>query len=293
MFPVGFGEVAERLRRSTVHIGSGGRGHGSGIIVKSGANSALKSDAVIVTNAHVAAVGPPAVTLWDGRSFQARIDALDRRRDLALLRIPASDSDDLPAAALGDSNRLRPGEFVIAIGNPLGFMGALTAGIVHAVGPLPGLGPRKWIQAGVRLAPGNSGGPLADAAGTVVGVNTMVAGRLGLAVPSNEVTRLLSGNQPQLLGVVLQPVPLSIEGRERLGLRIVEILPDSAASRASLLPGDILVGIGGRPLGSLDDLEEALQAPSESVLSLQFVRADLNKIRTVAVRLAMSNPVAA
>lgn len=293
MFPVGFGEVAERLRRSTVHIGSGGRGHGSGIIVKSGANSALKSDAVIVTNAHVAAVGPPAVTLWDGRSFQARIDALDRRRDLALLRIPVSDSDDLPAAVLGDSNRLRPGELVIAIGNPLGFMGALTAGIVHAVGPLPGLGPRKWIQAGVRLAPGNSGGPLADAAGTVVGVNTMVAGRLGLAVPSNEVTRLLSGNQPQLLGVVLQPVPLSIEGRERLGLRIVEILPDSAASRASLLPGDILVGIGGRPLGSLDDLEEALQAPSESVLSLQFVRADPNKIRTVAVRLAMSNPVAA
>ena len=293
MFPVGFGEVAERLRRSTVHISSGGRGHGSGIIVKSGANSALKSDAVIVTNAHVAAVGPPAVTLWDGRSFQARIDALDRRRDLALLRIPVSDSDDLPAAVLGDSNRLRPGEFVIAIGNPLGFMGALTAGIVHAVGPLSGLGPRKWIQAGVRLAPGNSGGPLADAAGTVVGVNTMVAGRLGLAVPSNEVARLLSGNQPQLLGVVLQPVPLAIEGRERLGLRIVEILPDSAASRASLLPGDILVGIGGRPLGSLDDLEEALQAPSESVLSLQFVRADPNKIRTVAVRLAMSNPVAA
>jgi serine protease Do len=290
MFPVGFGEVAERLRRSTVHIGSGGRGHGSGIIVKSGANSALKSDAVVVTNAHVAAVGPPAVTLWDGRSFQARIDALDRRRDLALLRIPAF---DLPAAALGDSNRLRPGELVIAIGNPLGFIGALTAGIVHAVGPLPGLGPRKWIQAGVRLAPGNSGGPLADAAGSVVGVNTMVAGRLGLAVPSNEVTRLLSGNQPQLLGVVLQPVPLSIEGRERLGLRIVEILPDSAASRASLLPGDILVGIGGRPLGSLDDLEEALQAPSERVLRLQFVRADPSKIRTVAVRLAMSNPVAA
>ena len=290
MFPLGFGEVAERLRRATVHVSSGGRGHGSGIIVKSGANSAPQSDAVVVTNAHVAAVGPPAVTLWDGRSFQARIDAFDRRRDLALLRIPAS---DLPAAVLGDSNRLRPGELVIAIGNPLGFMGALTAGIVHAVGPLPGLGPRKWIQAGVRLAPGNSGGPLADVAGTVVGVNTMVAGRLGLAVPSNEVARLLSGNQPQLLGVMLQPVPLSIEGRERLGLRILETLPDSAASRASLLPGDILVGIGGRPLGSLDDFEDALQAPSEGVLRLQFVRADPNKVRTVAVRLAMSNPVAA
>ena len=290
MFPPGFGEVAERLRRSTVHIASGGRGHGSGIILKSGANSVPKSDSVIVTNAHVAVVGQPSVSLWDGRSFPARIEALDRRRDLALLRIPAA---DLPASALGDSNRLRPGELVIAIGNPLGFIGALTAGVVHAVGPLPGLGPRKWIQAGVRLAPGNSGGPLADAAGTVVGVNTMVAGRLGLAVPSNEVTRLLTGRQPQLLGVTLQPVPLSIQGRERLGLHIVEVLPDSAASRASLLPGDILIGIGGRPLGSLDDLEQALESPSESVLRLQFVRADLSKIRTVAVRLAMSNPVAA
>jgi serine protease Do len=290
MFPPGFGEVAERLRRSTVHISSGGRGHGSGIIVKSGANSALKSHAVIITNAHVAVVGQPSVTLWDGRSFEARIEALDRRRDLALLRVPAF---DLPAAALGDSNRLRPGELVIAIGNPLGFMGALTAGVVHAVGPLPGLGPRKWIQAGVRLAPGNSGGPLADAAGTVVGVNTMVAGRLGLAVPSNEVARLLSGNQPQLLGVTLQMVPLSIEGRERLGLRIADVLPDSAASRASLLPGDILVGIGGRPLTALEDLEDALQSPSESILRLQFVRADPSKIRTVAVRLAVSDPVAA
>lgn len=290
MLPPGFGEVAERLRRSTVHIASGGRGHGSGIIVKPGASSAQPPEAVIVTNAHVAAVGQPSVTLWDGRSFPARIDALDRRRDLALLRIPAG---DLPAAALGDSNRLRPGELVIAIGNPLGFIGALTAGVVHAVGPLPGLGPRKWIQAGVRLAPGNSGGPLADAAGSVVGVNTMVAGRLGLAVPSNEVARLLSGNRPQLLGVTVQPVPLSIEGRERLGLMVVEILPDSAASRASLLPGDILVGIGGRPLTAFEDLEDALQAPAESILRLQFVRADPSKIRTVAVRLAMSTPVAA
>lgn len=290
MFPPGFGEVAERLRRSTVHISSGGRGHGSGIIVKSGANSAPAPGSVIVTNAHVAAAGQAAVTLWDGRSFHAHIDVLDHRRDLALLRIPAS---GLPAAALGDSTRLRPGELVIAIGNPLGFIGALTAGVVHAVGPLPGLGSRKWIQAGVRLAPGNSGGPLADAAGTVVGVNTMVAGRLGLAVPSNEVTRLLSGNRPQLLGVTVRPVPLSLEGRERLGLMVVEILPGSAASRASLLPGDILVGIGGRPLTAFEDLEDALQAPAESILRLQFVRADPSRIRTVAVRLAMSNPVAA
>src|SRR5690242_7932435 len=112
MFPPGFGEVAERLRRSTVHISSGGRGHGSGIIIK--------SDGTIVTNEHVARFGGLGITLWDGRSFPADIAARDLRRDLAILRLAAS---DLPAAPLGDSNQLRPGELVIAIGNPRGFMG--------------------------------------------------------------------------------------------------------------------------------------------------------------------------
>lgn len=282
MFPPGFGEVAERLRRSTVHVSSGGRGHGSGIIVK--------SDGTIVTNAHVAQFGGSNVTLWDGRSFPAQVAALDPRRDLAILRLPAS---DLPAAPLGDSNRLRAGELVIAIGNPLGFMGALTAGVVHAIGPLPGLGPRKWIQAGVRLAPGNSGGPLADATGNVVGVNTMVAGRLGLAVPSNEVARLLRGENPQPLGVTLRAVAVSAAGRERLGLMILELVPDSPATRASLLPGDILLGADGRFFTALEDLEDALAANSGRVLRLQFLRADPSKIRTVAVQLGASNSVAA
>jgi len=282
MFPPGFGEVAERLRRSTVHISTGGQGHGSGIIVK--------SDGTLVTNAHVARSRHLAVALWDGRSFAAEIAARDPRRDLAILRVPAS---DLPAAPLGDSNQLRAGELVIAIGNPLGFMGAVTAGVIHAVGPLPGLGPRKWIQAGVRLAPGNSGGPLADASGSVVGVNTMVAGRLGLAVPSNEVTRLLCGNQPYPLGVTVRPVPVATGGRERLGLMILELAPDGAASRASLLPGDILVGAGGRFFSAFEDLEDALEANSGRVLRLQFLRADPSKIRTVAVRLGVSNSVAA
>ena len=286
MFPPGFGEVAERLRRSTVHISAGGRGHGSGIIVK--------SDGMIVTNAHVAPArmqfGQLTIGLWDGRSFPAEIAARDSRRDLAILRLAAS---DLPAAPLGDSNRLRPGELVIAIGNPLGFMGALTAGVVHAVGPLPGLGPRKWIQAGVRLAPGNSGGPLADAAGNVVGVNTMVAGRLGLAVPSNEVSRLLRGENAQPLGVTLRPLRVTAAGRERLGLIVLEVEPNSAASRASLLPGDILVGSDGRFFTGLEDLEDALEGSAERVLRLQFVRGDPSKIRTVAVRLGLSHSVAA
>ncbi|PYU27401.1 MAG: peptidase S1 [Acidobacteria bacterium] len=282
MFPPGFGEVAERLRRSTVHISAGGRGHGSGIIVK--------SEGTIVTNAHVARFGRLAVTLWDGRSFPAEIATRDLRRDLAILRVPAS---NVPAAPLGDSNQLRPGELVIAIGNPLGFMGALTAGIIHAVGPLPGLGPRKWIQAGVRLAPGNSGGPLADASGNVVGVNTMVAGRLGLAVPSNEVSRLLRGENPQPLGVTLRPMRVAAAGRELLGLMILELAPDGAASRASLLPGDILVGADGRFFSALEDLEDALQANSGRVLRLQFVRGDPSKMRSVAIQLGVSTSVAA
>jgi serine protease Do len=265
-----------------VHISSGGRGHGSGIIIK--------SDGTIVTNEHVARFGRLSVTLWDGRSFPAEIAARDPRRDLAILRLAAS---DLPAAPLGDSSQLRVGELVIAIGNPLGFMGALTAGVVHAVGPLPGLGPRKWIQAGVRLAPGNSGGPLADASGNVIGVNTMVAGRLGLAVPSNEVTRQLSGETPQFLGVTLRPVRVSAEGQERLGLMILEIVPNSAASRASLLPGDILVGADGRFFSVLEDLEDALQGSAERVLRLQFVRGDSSKLRSVAIQLGVRKPVAA
>ena len=282
MFPPGFGEVAERLRRSTVHVSSGGRGHGSGIIIKSGGT--------IVTNEHVARFGRLGIALWDGRSFPAEIAARDARRDLAILRVAAS---DLPAAPLGDSSRLRPGELVIAIGNPLGFMGALTAGVIHAVGPLAGLGPRKWIQAGVRLAPGNSGGPLADASGNVIGVNTMVAGRLGLAVPSNEVARLLRGETPQFLGVTLRPVPVTAEGRERLGLMILELVPDGAASRASLLPGDILVGADGRFFSALEDLEDALQGSAERVLRLQFVRGDPSKLRSVAIQLGVSKSVAA
>src|SRR5258708_38875961 len=105
----------------------------------------------------------------------------------------------------------------MAIGNPLGFVGALTTGVIHAVGPIRGLGSRSWVQADVRLAPGNSGGPLADARGHVIGINTMVAGRLALAIPSNVVQNFLSaGPSGAWLGVTVHPVkvprPNSIAG---------------------------------------------------------------------------------
>ena len=170
MAVTGFGEIAEKLRRSTVLIHAGGRGSGSGVI--------WSSDGSIITNAHVARARSLRLQLWDGREFDATVASRDPRRDLAVLRIEAT---NLPSAFVADSSQVRPGELAIAIGNPLGFVGALTTGVIHAVGPLRGLGSQSWVQADVRLAPGNSGGPLADARGRVIGINTMVAGRLALA----------------------------------------------------------------------------------------------------------------
>jgi serine protease Do len=274
----GFGQIAEHLRRSTVQVASGQRGQGSGIIVK--------SDGVIVTNAHVVGDSELRVRLWDGNSFPARLEARSSRRDLAALRIPAT---NLTPVTLANSDDLRVGELVIAVGNPFGFLGAVTTGIVHAIGRRPGLGPTKWIHAEVQLAPGNSGGPLADARGNVVGVNTMVVGGLGLAVPANAVARLLAGDlQQAALGVAVQPASVQVSGTERLGLAILEVAPGSAAEYASLRAGDALVGIEGRALGSLDDLEQALEGGGERLLRLQFVRGDPSKVRTVAVRLGAS-----
>jgi serine protease Do len=279
----GFGEIAEKLRRSTVHVNAGRRGNGSGIIVK--------PDGVIVTNAHVAAAGPIRVQLWDGTRSPADLLLRDVERDLALLRISKS---GLPAATLADSDQLRVGELVIAIGNPLGFTGALTTGVVYAIGRTPGLGFRKWVQADIRLAPGNSGGPLADARGRVVGVNTMIAAGVGLAVPSNGVSRLLErGAGRAELGVVVRPVQVTVQGKECVGLMIVEIIKSSAAEMASLMLGDILIGVEGRSLDSIEDFERALAGVGERVVRLQFLRGDRATIRTVAARIGLPSTAAA
>lgn len=176
-----FGEIAERLRHSTVHVSQGRAGQGSGVI--------WDTSGTIVTNAHVVRGPRSEVTLWDNRRYMAETLFRDDRQDLAALRIHAP---GLEAAPKGDSSKLSPGEIVIAVGNPLGFSGALTTGVVHAVGPVPGVTKRKFVQATVRLAPGNSGGPLADAQGRVIGINSMVVlGGLGLAVPVNAVRDFL------------------------------------------------------------------------------------------------------
>src|SRR5712671_6842478 len=276
----GFGEIAEKLRRSTVLIHAGGRGGGSGVI--------WSSDGTVITNAHVARGAHIGVELWDGREFGARVASRDSQRDLAELRI---DATDLPSVLVADSSQVRPGELAIAIGNPLGFVGALTTGVIHAVGPLHGLGSRSWVQADVRLAPGNSGGPLADARGRVIGINTMVAGRLALAIPSNTVQDFLSaGPSDAWLGVTVHPVKVPRSnsfagGTHRFGLVLLEIEPHSPASFASLLPGDILLGTEEKAFSSPGDLSQALQGKGPRTLRLEFLRGDYSHVRRVTVQL--------
>jgi serine protease Do len=170
--------LAEWLRRITVEVGTGRGSHGAGVV--------WRPDGLVVTNAHVAVPGPLEVRLHDGRTLAARLVSHDPARDLAALRIAAS---GLPAAEPLEATRV--GQLVVAVGHPLGLARALSLGVVHAA-PGDGRHPlARFLRSDVRLAPGNSGGPLADVAGRVLGLNTLVAGSLACAVPSAVVARFL------------------------------------------------------------------------------------------------------
>ncbi len=242
---LGLPQIAECVRRSTVQVEGRGRGAGSGVI--------WNTDGVLVTNAHVARGSSAQITLADGRRLRATVTAREPQLDLALLDTGVR---DLPAATIADSDPLRVGELVLAVGSPYGQPGTVTVGIVHAGET------RRWIQSDVRLAPGNSGGPLADAQGRVIGINTMVVNRLGLAIPSNIVTRFVArqGRPPRRLGVTVQPVTTP-----RFGLLILEIEPDGPAHHAGLLLGDVLIGASGRPFEAPFDLALALEAAPERI----------------------------
>lgn len=218
--------LAERLRASTVAVRLGRGGAGSGVI--------WASDGAVVTNAHVASRPRAEVVLSDGQRFEARVERRDAQRDLALLRI---DADGLPAAPVRDPRDLRVGEVLVAVGHPLGIPNALAMGIAHAA---VGDGARRFVQADLRLAPGNSGGPLADAHGRVVGINSMVVGGgLALAVPSDDVQRFAGTlAAPSRLGVHLAPVRLR-DGRRALVVLAVE--PNGRGHDAGLLVGDVLL----------------------------------------------------
>lgn len=280
-FPVP-GRIAESLRRSTVQIREAignSEGCGSGIVL---------NDGRILTNAHVVSGSNPLVEAWDGRSQRAQIAKIDRTRDLAILLAEGLEAPSATLAALEPA----PGQPVIAVGNPFGFIGAVSTGFVYRLGGLRGLGSRRWIQADVRLAPGNSGGPLADINGHVLGVNTMIASGLSLAIPASAAQMLLSNLSSQRpFGAVLRAVMLrSPQHPVRPALMILELIQGGAAHRASLLPGDILLNANGQPLHSPDDLALALSADT---LQLEFHRAGNSRVRRVAVQLAPASLVSA
>jgi serine protease Do len=169
--------LAEQLRRITAEVAGSGASLGSGVLWPPGC---------VVTNAHVVRGSRAAVRLTDGRRLEGQVIARDADADLALLRVLGT---GIAAASIGDT-AAPVGSLVAAVGHPLGVRGALSVGIVHAVGPIRP-GGRSWIQADVRLERGNSGGPLADASGQVIGLNAMVVGPLALAIPIREVARFV------------------------------------------------------------------------------------------------------
>ncbi len=270
------GRVAEMLRRCTVQIyfGKGRqRGNGSGAII---------APEQVITNAHV--VRGPAIIVesWEGKSFSASVLKTDPQRDLALLAVPGLSA---PLVSLGDSSTLQPGTPVVAIGNPLGFVGAVSSGIVHSVGRLRSNAANgmEWILADLQLAPGNSGGPLADFHGQVVGINTMIAaGGLAFAVPSRAVQRFFkAGPEKPNLGIVIRSVELPAKGP---GMLVLELTPGGAAEAAALLPGDILISANGNRLRHPEDLLTAIEDATDGLLRLEFRRGGRDALRYVTAQ---------
>jgi serine protease Do len=216
------------------------------------------ADGTIVTNAHVAVADRADVELADGGRSRGVVIARDPRRDLALLRVDAA----LPAApSIGTPSALRPGEIVLAVGHPFGVANALALGVVHSVTNAAADASRRTpsvVRADIRLAPGNSGGPLADAAGRIVGVNAMIVGGLGVAISVDEVRRFVANQLPRpSLGATLRTVavrratePSAIGG----ALLVLETTRGAAADGAGILPGDVILGHAGHPIHSPDDL---------------------------------------
>jgi S1-C subfamily serine protease len=270
--------VAERLAPSVANLritratrrGRLPAGAGSGLV--------LTPDGFMLTSAHVVAghgrQGRAAFV--DGRELPFSIVGSDRLSDLAVLR---TDARDLEPATLGDAERLRVGQLVVAIGNPHGFAGSVTAGVVSALGrSLParaGTNVRiidNVIQTDAALNPGNSGGALVNGRGEVVGINTAVAGiGLGLAVPINAATRKIIGSlmsdgrvRRAYIGIAGGPRPLPPRAQARFGVdggvEVVEVVPESPAEHAGLRPEDLIVELDGHRIADANALQRLMVA---------------------------------
>jgi S1-C subfamily serine protease len=245
-----------------------------------GAGSAvvLAPDGFLITSAHVVAGRDRTgrASFVDGREINFGVVGADPLSDLALLRAYA---DDLEPATLGDAAGLRVGQLVVAIGNPHGFAGSVTAGVVSALGrSLPARSGRtvrmidNVIQTDAALNPGNSGGALVDSRGRLVGVNTAVAGvGLGLAVPINEATRkvisaLMTDGRVRraYFGVAGGPRPLPSRARrerdQATGVEVIEVTPDSPAELAGVRPEDLIVELAGVRVRGVDDIQRLMVA---------------------------------
>jgi S1-C subfamily serine protease len=268
--------VAERLAASVANLRVTRRTRRGAVPSGGGSAVVLTPDGFLLTSAHVVA-GPSSggrASFVDGRELRFTVVGADPFSDLAVLR---ADSRDLVPAELGDAESLRVGQLVVAIGNPNGFAGSVTAGVVSALGrslPARSRGNHRIIdnviQTDAALNPGNSGGALANGRGQVVGVNTAVAGiGLGLAVPVNEATRRIVGAlmtngrvRRAYLGIAGGPRPLPPRARASLDMRsaveVVSVVEDSPAARSGLRPEDLIVSVDGTPTATVDELQRLM-----------------------------------
>jgi S1-C subfamily serine protease len=265
--------VAERLAPSVANLRVSHRGRGGRRMNGGGSAVVITPDGFLLTSAHVVARSDRGgrATFVDGRELRFSVVGSDPHSDLAVLR---AETDDLVAAELGDAGRLRVGQLVVAIGNPNGFAGSVTAGVVSALGrSLPTQSGRvvdNVIQTDAALNPGNSGGALADGSGRVVGINTAVAGvGLGLAVPVNDATRQIVGAlmtegrfRRAYLGIAGGPRPLPPRLARRLGrdsgVEVVQVVEGSPAAAAGLRPEDLIVELDGAPVVDVADIQRLM-----------------------------------
>ncbi len=270
--------AAERLAPSVANLrvmrptrrGRVPAGAGSGVV--------LTPDGFLLTSAHVVAgrSREGRAAFVDGREFRFSVVGSDALSDLAVLR---TEGRDLSPATLGDAERLRVGQLVVAIGNPHGFAGSVTAGVVSALGrSLPARAGRdvriidNVIQTDAALNPGNSGGALVNGHGEVVGVNTAVAGvGLGLAVPINAATRkivatlMIDGRvRRAYIGIAGGPRPLPPRARAELGVEaaveVVEVMPDSPADQAGIRAEDLIISLDGEQVEDVNVLQRQMVA---------------------------------
>ena len=260
--------VAERLAPSVANLRvTRGRRAGGGSAV------VITPDGFLLTSAHVVegSTRPGRASFVDGRELRFDVVGSDPHSDLAVLR---AEADDLVAAELGDAERLRVGQLVVAIGNPNGFAGSVTAGVVSALGrSLPTGSGRivdNVIQTDAALNPGNSGGALTDGRGRVIGINTAVAGvGLGLAVPVNDATRQIVGAlmtegrfRRAYLGIAGGSRPLPSRLARRLGrgagVEVVQVVEGSPAAEAGLRPEDLVVELDGSPVTDVGDIQRLM-----------------------------------